>query len=518
MSYKQAGGEANTQGGRMGAWPLDRALSRGGILFGTFTLVAILKVSLVAIYGPIFVPDTSGYIAVAKEMLKSNAWLNDAQLSAGPFPSLAIRMIGYPAALAVAMQIAGPLWAYLIVALQFAMTMVVLWAIYALGIKLRLASGLALFAVVAFATSDQLVTDQCILTDSLNADLIILTVCILAYGALSERPLSLWRAAAAGALLIPAFLLREAMPFLATTMLPLVVVRCLHDWSGRAAIRAILACALVLLPLWGTAEIYKEWNRHRTGERFVTTSAQLTLMLAQLVAAKHDHQVFEGDTPLDRAARQTVRNYDFGDITPINRKLIEQGYRPTEIAQMSQAHYFATWLTRPWAMLHVLRDRTSEHAAKLAFHPLSASCELIEWATTIRQCPDYRDLLRAARSGFSREPFGQAIFFLLETWELTISIALFSAFVLGAPLLWVSSWWRDGWARAGRESVILALWAMYVGWFVLYALVNMESRYMNPVLPFSILGGLIVWQELARRVRLHRGWAHDPGERPVITT
>jgi hypothetical protein len=502
----------------MGAWPVDIAVSRRQIVFGIFALIAILKVLLVAVYGPIFVPDTSGYIAVANEMLKSHAWLNDAQLSAGPFPPLAIRMIGYPAAVAVAMKIGGPLWSYLIVALQFTMTMAALWALYALGIKLRLAWGLALFAVVAFATSDQLVTDQCILTDSLNADIIILAVCILAYGAASDRPLSLWRATAAGALLVPAFLLREAMPFLATTMLPLVAVRCFRDWSGRAAIRAVLACALLLLPLMGTAEIYKAWNRHRTGEGFVTTSAQLTLMLAQLVAAKHDHQVFAGDTPLDRAVRQTARHYDFGDITPINRELIEQGYRPTEIAQMSQAHYFATWLTKPWAMLHVLRDRTSEHAAKLAFHPLSASCELIEWATTIRQCPDYRDLLRAARSGFSREPLGQPIFFLLETFELTISIALFSAFVLGAPPLWVASWRRNGWACAGRESVILALWAMYVGWFVLYAVVNMESRYMNPVLPFSILGGLIVWQELARRVRMHGGWVRDAGERPVITT
>jgi hypothetical protein len=501
----------------MGAWPLGIAVSRRPIVFGSFALIAILKVLLLAIYGPIFVPDTSGYIAVAKAMLNSNAWLHDAQLSAGPFPPLAIRMIGYPAVLAAAMQLGGPLWPYLVVALQSTITMAALWAIYALGISLRLLWGLALFAVVAFATSDQLVTDQCILSDSLNAALIIFAVCILAHGAGSDRPLSLWGGAAAGALLVPAFLLREAMPFLAITMLPLVVLRCIRDWSGRAAIRAVLACALLLLPLLATAEIYKAWNRHRSGERFVTTSAQLTLMLAQIIAAKHDHQVFGGDTPLDRAARQRLRNYDFADITPINDALIEQGYRPTEIAQMSQAHYFATWRTKPFAMLHVLRDRTSEHAAKLAFHPLSASCNLIEWATRIRQCPDYRDLLRAARSAFAHAPIAQPIFFLFETCELAISIAVFSAFVLGAPLLWLSSWRRRGWQRAGREAVIFALWAMYVGWFVLYALVNMESRYMDPALPFSILGGLIVWQELGRRFRLHRGWARDAGDRSVIT-
>jgi hypothetical protein len=515
MSYKQGGDQHH--GGGMGLWPLGIALSRRPAVFGSFVLIAILKVSLLWIYGPIFVPDTSGYVAVANEMLKSNAWINDAQLSLGPFPPLAVRMIGYPTILAGAMQVGGPLWPYLMVALQFATTMAALWALYGLGIELRLPWGLALFAVVAFATSDQLVTDQCILTDSLNADFIIFAVCILAHGTGSDRPLSLWGATIAGALLVPAFLLREAMPFLATTMLPLVVVRCLRDASGKAAIRAMLACALLLFPLLGTAEIYKTWNSHRTGERFVTTSAQLTLVLAQIIAAKHDHQVFAGDTPFDRAARRAVRNYDFEDITPINRELIEQGYLPTEIARMSQAHYFATWRTKPLAMLHVLRDHTSEHAAKLAFHPLSAICQLIEWATTIQRCPDYRDLSRTARSGFSGGSLGQPIFFLFETCELTISIAVFSAFVLGAPLLWAAAWRRRGWQCAGRESVILALWAMYIGWFVVYAIVNMESRYMNPVLPFSILGGLIVWQELGRGVGVHRGWLYA-SERPAVPT
>jgi hypothetical protein len=502
----------------MGLWPSRVAFSRPQIVLGSFAVIAILKVSLLAIYGPIFAPDTSGYVAVAKEMLRSNAWLSDAQLSAGLFPPLAVRMIGYPAILAAAMQIGGPLWPYLIVTLQFTVTMAALWAIYTLGMELRLRWGLALFAVVAFATSEQLVMDQCLLTDSLNADFIIFAVCILALGTGSNRPLSLWGATAAGALLVLAFLLREAMPFLATTMLPLVAVRCFRDWSGAAAIRSMLACALILLPLLGTTEIYKAWNSHRTGERFITTSAQLTLVLALILAAKHDHEVFDGDTPLDRAARRMVRNYTFEDITPINRELIEQGFRPTEIAQMSQAHYFATWRTKPLAMLGVLRDHTSEHAAKLAFHPMSASCEIIEWATMVQQCPDYRDLLRAARSAFSHESLTQPIFFLFQTCELTLSIAVFSAFMLGAPILWVASWRRDGWQLAERESVILALWAMYGGWFVLYATVNMESRYMNPVLPFSILGGLVVWQELGRYSRVHRGWRQDAAERPAAQT
>jgi hypothetical protein len=485
----------------MGFFALQAPPMRLHILLGSFALILILKISLLAIYGPIFAPDTSGYVAVAHEMLKSSEWLRDAQLNSGIFPSLAIRMIGYPAVMAAAMQIGGPFWPYLIVALQFTVTMAALWAIYALGQEMRLPWWLALAAVVAFATCDQLVTDQCLLTDSLNADLIIFAVCILAHGASSNQPLSLWGAAATGALLTLAFLLREAMPLLAVTMVPLVALRSFRGWSRAAVIRSILVCALPLLPLIAASEIYKAWNDYRTGERFVTTSGQLTLLLPLIIAAKHDHEVFAGDTPLDQAARGAVRHYVFEEITPINRDLIEQGFRPTEIARMSQAHYFATWLSRPSAMLHVLADRTSEHAAKLAFSPMAATCEIIEWATAARQCPDYRDLLRDARSGFSGGSAGALIFFLLQTCELTLSIGLFSAFILGAPLLWVLSWRRQAWPAAGREWLLLALWAMYIGWFLLFAAVNMESRYMNPVVPLSILGGLRVWREIVRSLR-----------------
>jgi hypothetical protein len=497
----------------MGFLRFEIPCSRPRIVIGAFALIAVLKVALVAIYGPISVPDTSGYVTLARAILKSDTWLHDVQLSSGTFPLLAVRMIGYPLILAGAMEIGGPNWPYLVVALQFTVTIAALGAIYALALELQLSWQLGLFAVVAFATSEQLVTDQCLLTDSLNADFIIIAVFILVRGSLCGRPLSVWSAAAAGALMALAFLLREAMPFLATTMLPLLIVRCFRGWSGALLLRSALAGTLVLLPLAATVEIYKAWNSHRSGERFVTTTAQVTLVLALIKAAKHDHRVFDGDTPLDQAARQAVHNYVFDEVAPINNDLIDRGYRPTDIARMSQAHYFATWESQPLAMLHILGDHVSEAAAKLAFRPLAASCDIIEWATSVRECPDYRDLLRAVRSGFAHEPPGNLAFFLFQTCELAVSIGLFSAFVLGVPVLWVWSWRRDGWRVAGREWLVFTFWAMYVGWFLLYAAVNMERRYMNPVVPLSILGGLVVWQEMVRSARVSRVWhknAADP--------
>ena len=35
-------------------------------VFAAFALIAVLKITLVAIYGPISVPDTSGYVTFAR--------------------------------------------------------------------------------------------------------------------------------------------------------------------------------------------------------------------------------------------------------------------------------------------------------------------------------------------------------------------------------------------------------------------------------------------------------------------
>jgi len=466
------------------------AVTRRQVCAGTFGLIIVFKVCLVVAYGPIFVPDSGGYVGYASQILTSNAWLHDAQSSA-------IRTFGYPVILAAAMLAGGALWPYLIVGLQFTVTTGTLWAIHRLGLELKLSWWLSLAAVVAFATSDQLVMDQCILTDSLNADIVILAVCILARGAASGEPLSLRAAASAGALLAIAFLLREAMPFLATTLLPLIGLRW---WSSRrnAPIGSLVSCALVLLPLMGTMEAYKGWNAYRTGQRFVTTSAMVNLTFALIVAAQQDHAVFDGDTPLDVAARRRVRNYVYEEVAAVNAELLDQGFRATEITSMSWAHYLATWRQRPWAMLHVLRRHTSENVAKLAFRPMAATCTVVAWATGERRCPDYRDLLRAARSGFVHDSLAHAVFFVFQTLELTLSIAVFSAFLVGAPVMLVASCRNRG-ARVGeRECLVLALWAMYVGWFVIYGAVHLEDRYMVPVVPFSILGGLVVHDEWRR--------------------
>jgi len=473
-------------------------LRRTQIELGAFASIVVLKVLLAAIYGPIFTRDSNGYAYFAKEILRSTAWLHDAQLSSGPFPILAIRMVGYPAILAAAMRIAGGSWPYLIIALQIAVAMGALWAIYRLGIELRLPWWISLAGIIAFATSDKLVLDQCILTDSLYADFVIFAGVIIASGACSDRPLSLLSAALAGALLAIAFLFREATPFLTVTLIPLLA---LSWWNGRSvgAIRPTLACVLIVLPMLGTTEAYRNWNEHRSGERFVTTSSQITLVSTLIKAAGHDQTVFDGGTPLDLAARRDGRTGDFRDVDPINQDLFEQGYRSTAIARMAEAHYLATWGQRPLAMLHVLRDHISENAAKLAFRPIAATCMMIEWATNERECLDYRDLLRAARSGFSDEPLSHVLIFILQTCEQTVSIFLFSAFLIGSPTIFAMSWLRDRSLKVGRELLVLSFWAMYVGWFLIYGVVYMDNRYMVPVVPFSILGALVVVQQIVRR-------------------
>src|SRR4051812_42277654 len=94
---------------RIGAIPL---------VWIAFAAIAVLKIVLLAVYGPIFTPDSGGYVGYAQAMRASTAWLSDAGLSQGATPLFAIRMIGYPAVIAAAMTLFGSAWPVVLVLIQ----------------------------------------------------------------------------------------------------------------------------------------------------------------------------------------------------------------------------------------------------------------------------------------------------------------------------------------------------------------------------------------------------------------
>jgi hypothetical protein len=477
-------------------WSCD-AESRA--IIGVFAAVAAIKLFLLAALGPISQPDTSGYVEYAEQILRSTTWLHDADLSSSPTPITAVRVVGYPALIAAAMTIAGSHWPYLVIALQFALSFVAGWGLYRLASELTLPWQVSLAAVATFMLSLQLTLDQSLLTDSINSSCLVISICLLAGGAVAHRPLRIRQAALAGLLMALAFVFREALQFLVVTLVPLIAVRLWLAGRGRLA-SSVVACGLVLAPLLATTELYKMWNLHRTGERFVTTISTLNLVQAIAQAAKYDTAVVAGDTPFDRVVREQFKDHTYSEVISFNDALFNQGIRATDLSRMAYAHYYRAWREHPWAMLGVLRRHISEREAKLTIRPLAAICETIEWATNKLGCYHYRDLSRSLPF-FQGLPWTAPAFFVLQTAEIALAVTLFGGFLIGVPCLIVMGWFSTQGRVDAAILTIASFWLLYVGWFTAYGIVHVEDRYLMPVLPFSILGGFYVYRELFSKGR-----------------
>jgi hypothetical protein len=484
--------------------PHAPAMAGNGPILGTLAVILLFKLALLLVYGPIVMPDTGDYLTYAKTILKSTDWLHEANLAGSPLP-LAYRMIGFPAILAASLKIGGSAWPYVVIAVQFALSLCACWMVYRLAFELGLTWKAAIAAVIAFATSIQLTLDQTLMTDSIHASLVIIAICLLSENIGSRLPMRLARAALAGALLALAFLLRDAMQFLFVVFLPVLAARFVVTRGG--ALRSLATCLALLLPLMATVEAYKSWNYYRSGERFVAPIGQLTILYFLTRAAQFDPDVLSGDTTLEIVARRHVRDRDSKVLNiayGVSYELFDRGYRATDVAKTSYALYFKNWREHPYAMFMVIRAHVSERLLKLAFRPLTSVCQTIEWATMVKQCQDERVLMRAALSGFADEKLATPVLFVLGSCERIISIGVSLAFILGAPLMLVFGLRRLGLAVEPSVLLIAAFWAMAIGWTAAYAAVVMEERYLAPIIPFVIVSGLVVIQRMIPSFRQTR--------------
>jgi hypothetical protein len=463
-------------------------------LWVTFAAIAALKIAFLLRYGPIHTPDTGAYIAYARQIVASDSWLHNAGLADTAIPLLAMRMAGYPAFLAGAMVTFGEAWPYAVVLFQFTLSFVTAYAIYRICLELGLSSALAVAITAANLLSLALTFDQCLLTDSLDYNLIILATVALAHGAAAGKPLTWQQALLAGVLFTLAFLIREALQFLIIVFVPLALVRV---WiSGRANWRgSVVGCLLIFLPVFAAVQAYKSWNEYRTGERFVTTVPQLTVLFALGKMVSIDPDIFSGDTPVDRAGKRYFKNDPFGEISPVNSQLFNEGYKATDIARMAYAKYFSTWRERPLTMLRLFNKNTSEKAVKLTVRPIGAICETIEYGSGKRTCYDYRDLYRAIPSVFVGVPKSAIVFFFAQSFELTISVLIFAGFLFGTPIIFIRRFLAQRRAIDCTSLVLAAFWCAYVGWGIAYGIVHVEDRYMAPVLPLSLICGIYAWRE-----------------------
>lgn len=324
--------------------------------------------------------------------------------------------------------------------------------------------------------------DATLLSDSLHTAAVTIAVTILARAALLERPLGVGAALGVGLLLAVAFLLRETMTYLSLALLPLLA--CAAGVFARARRRRGVAfCVLALLPLLAVDAGYSLWNWERTGTAFVTTGAQTGLLFPVVVAAAHEPAIFAGDTALDAAARRSLTEYDFSEVVAINVRLFTGDHMTApEIAAAVYRKYFECWRDHPAAMLGVALGDIRLNQVFLLFRPVDALREYTLWATG-----------QPSEIGRWRSVVADRRFlplFLADIAGRAVSAVLFAAFLLVPP------WrlWREGLGSAPARAGA-ALWLLYLGWYAIYLVVHVETRYMAPLLPFAVLLGVanLLW-------------------------
>lgn len=448
-----------------------------------FLGLLVVKGCLLVVFGPIFQPDSQGYVAAAKVIGSGDQWLRDAGLRDAALPVTAFRMMGYPALIAGARLLAGEAWPWLLTSWQLILSLVASVAVYRLSLAVGIGKRGAAFAVLAHASTLPLVLDLAVLADSLNASLWTITGCLLGIAALEPGRRGAWWFLGLGLLLAGSFLLKEAASVLWIGLVPVALLAAAGPQRSRVTLRMLLPMLLLFAPLLLAGAAYKSWNYARSGTAFVTTGGQTAVLYTAVMAARHETRIFAGDAPLNEVARRTVRDNSFAEVLTINQTLFsEYGLTGADISALAYAKYWQGWLHHPLAMAGVVLGHFRANQALLPFRPIDSIREAVLWATN-QNIPIGR--WKAVQS------VGTLLLFFAEMLSRAIAIVLFVAFLLGT-LRQVAK------ERPLTDATWLAsaYWLLYVTYFGAYSAVHLETRYLAPVIPFVIVLGVMNLQRL----------------------
>lgn len=443
-------------------------------------VLLLLKLGVLAAFGPNVVPDTASYVAYADAIL-SGAFAH-VDLQHDLMPVVLIRPIGYPAVIAAAKFVAGPYWGWAVILLQAACSMLATAMTYRLARAFGLGMWVALAVAAAQATSMQFVVDQSLASDSLCGSAMTITTCWLGETILrgATRPLFLYLGA--GTLIVVAFLMRNVIEFLTVGYVPLAVAAALVEPSR---VRRLSAFALVFVPLVAAHIVYTQWNRERAGVAVVATIGQATLIEALVEASRYDPAILSGDTPIDAAAREVLptRRPDWPAYPQITDVLMRNhGWNAVTTSHETMSEYLAAWKRYPVAMIRHLAMHFSETQLHQAVRPTETVRDILLWNTG-------SDHDFARESAVAAGNWWMIPAVIAHPLAETLSVAVFAAFLLVTPL----RPWRDGWTAQTQAAV--GLWFAYFVFVFAYAAVHLEPRFLTPVVAGSIVVGVadIAW-------------------------
>jgi hypothetical protein len=445
-------------------------------------LAALPALIVLAVFGPIDTPDSSGYVNFAKQILSGQLRSGTELLTEATIPVSLYRTPGYPALIAAFQYVLGNGWKVALVLLQISLSSLLAIAAYRTASLLGLPQALALPVALVPSVSIGLVMQVSIMTDAIYSVLFGCAALLLAqavsHGS-SRTPLYV------GLLLAIAMSLREATLFIAVAFVPAV-------WIAAGAGRRVRWLCLSFLPLLAMTAFLMTANYMRSGYAVVTTSPQIVMVQALLPLEREGLPLFPDDTLFDRMARETLRADDYNSIFALNDKLFHAGLSAPQIAAEARHSYFRTWRRFPIAMLLASIGRYHERYLALPFHPLNAARLLMLYSGyPSPKISSPGTLWQDGQRGSS-----SAVFELL-LYGVTRAIGtLIGLLAVAAPFLLL----RTGDYRA---RALLGLWIICAGFIAVYLPVHLNERYLVPLITLQcLLAGTICARLMGDRARI----------------
>jgi len=450
-------------------------------------LILVFKAASLTLYGPIHMPDSAGYAQFADLILADNSWIfvEDLERNASSF-----RIIGYPAFLALMKAISPGTWDWLAVSVQGVFSLVATVYVYRLAKVLNASLLIALCATFAHGLGQAFMLDQCILSDSLNASFLIILACYVGIAIIDCRRPSFVETAGLGTLMVAAFLMRESGNYLQVLYWPMIGYWALRVMDTK--LKTVMMLVAFVLPMFLGVEAYKSWNQMRTGERFITTGASTAMFFPSVYLEQRGISVFANDPLLkDMGPLPQIPSTVQALRTTVTSHLIqEHSFTILDVARHGYTMFRDNWQNHPLEMLaltvsHIRRDQT-----QLFVMPIGTLDRTVLWATTRSTFPAPGKLWGNLVNDYRVD---QVLMVAGRTVERLVSMTLTLAFIIGAPVLLLREGLRERFTIHRYDPTVALVglyWLMCWGYILVYAMIHMEVRYLMPVIPLSMIGGI----------------------------
>ncbi|MEH6632271.1 MAG: hypothetical protein V7776_15750 [Halopseudomonas aestusnigri] len=476
-------------------------------IFHILLALIVLKIGLLFFYGPVFTPDSYGYVAFAKIILTGNSWLYFEDLNNYWYPETSFRIIGYPLIIALAEAIFGNFWQWVVIIFQISISTIASWFIYRLVKCLSGNLYCALFVAFSHGLGQGLVLDLSILTDSLNASLLLIVSCYLGIAIIDEKKISLLVVSSLGVLVLFAFLLREAGSYFQIIFWPLVFY---WGYRSKGWLKGLALSLVFIAPLLIGIEAYKTWNNYRTGERFVTTASQTSMFFPTLDLEKRGVSVLADDPLL-----KDMAPLSFSDDRPpltrvalINKHLVEtQSFNAYDVGKYGMTRFFRNWAEHPVDMLAVSLSQISEKYLFLAFMPVESLTQLHFWAggentfSANKKKSLWSAVFAEGRIDLLGLRLGRGV-------SRIISIIIMLSFLALMPIFLFSELRSQNYRIKKCNPKIMVMSFYYLSFFCYlfaYSMVSLEKRYLMPVEPLSIVVGVTLFVSTIQSYLKKRG-------------